>query len=163
MSDPDTNGAGGPIVRDTDELIDALASRREALGLSNEALEDIAGLAPGHVSKLLGPMRAKRPNLATLDVLLGALGVSFQLIEDPAKMALMKGLWEQRQAGAVRSRVGRAIRRALPPYVTAAEKGRMGGKKRWEGSSPEQRSAACRAAAQARWSRAAPATFERGP
>jgi hypothetical protein len=140
--------AGTPIIRDADELIEALAERKKAMGLSNSLIEELGGFADGYLAKLLGPGRVKRASLATIDRLTEIFGVSFVLVDDQDKVALMAARWkQQRQADASG---GQVIRRALPPSASV-ENGRKGGKKRWENSTPEERRAAARKAAAARW------------
>lgn len=46
-----------------DAVIEALRARKAALGLSNEVVDELAGLTDGHFDKVAGPSRTKRPNL----------------------------------------------------------------------------------------------------
>jgi hypothetical protein len=73
-------------IRDEAELIDALRARQHQIGLSDAGLEHAAGLAAGHVSKLLAPARRRSPTLATVDRLMSVLALSIVLVHDPSKM-----------------------------------------------------------------------------
>src|ERR1035437_4934735 len=53
-------------VTDYDEMIGALRARMAELGVTNETIGAIAGLAGGYVGKLLGPSRIK--NLGPLSL-----------------------------------------------------------------------------------------------
>jgi hypothetical protein len=144
--------ADAPLLRTADEVLDAVKARKESLGLSNAVLDEIAGYDPGRWSKAFGPSRDKCPTIATLMNFCDALGVSFVLVEDPVKARLVARRWTRRNETSVHhaSKVSQsAIRRALPHarkmFATA------GGKARWKDTTPEQRSAAARHAARARW------------
>jgi hypothetical protein len=139
-------------IRSAEELIDALAARKDALGFSNALLEEVGGFATGHIDKILGPTRLKKPSLSVLDALADMLAVSFVMVHDEEKKKRMATRWEERRQDQVRNngRVSQvAIRRARP--FVLAENARKGGLKRWAGSTPEERTAAARKAAAARW------------
>jgi hypothetical protein len=70
------------LIHDYESLVAALRAVKVHLGLSNETLEEIAGLARAHADKLLGPSRAKRIGPLTLGLLLGALGISLRVEVD---------------------------------------------------------------------------------
>jgi hypothetical protein len=42
------------MLRTPDDLIEALRARKDEIGLSNAVLEELAGMAAGHVDKVLG-------------------------------------------------------------------------------------------------------------
>jgi hypothetical protein len=133
--------AGALIVRDLpirngDGLIDALCERRDALGFTNELLDDLGGFYPGFTEQFLGPSRRRKPSLATLNAFTEILCVSFVMIDAPEKRRLMTVRCEARQVGLV-------------------DRAREGGRLRWKGISKEQRSAIARAAANARWAKRA--------
>jgi hypothetical protein len=44
---------------DHEGLVAALYARKEAIGVSDRVLDEISGLSPGHVSKLIGPGRER--------------------------------------------------------------------------------------------------------
>jgi hypothetical protein len=68
------------VLRTADDVIESLRARKDAIGLSNETLEDICGLTTGHADKVLGPSRVRSPSLALLMALVGALGLAVQLV-----------------------------------------------------------------------------------
>jgi hypothetical protein len=120
-----------PIIRSHDDLADYLHFRRNQLGLSNEALEQLCGMTKGHVDKLMGPARVKTLSKYTLDCLLAALAI--QLIPEPdlAGEAKMQGRWERRDEVQVRTvgRVSDVVMQRVRPHLFAAL-GRAGGIKR---------------------------------
>lgn len=69
------------IVTEVDELRRVLAARRRALGISQLALDDIAGLQSGYVAKLEAGTR--NPGPISLPCWLGALGLKLAVVTDP--------------------------------------------------------------------------------
>jgi hypothetical protein len=139
---------------DSDELIEVLAQRKDALGLSNAFCEGVGGFCEGHIDKLLGPSRARKPSLATLDALMDIFAVSFVVAEDPEKRARMHDLWERRAEAKVhppRKVSALMIKRARQTVLI--EQARKGGVARWKGMTAKQRSAAARKAIRARWAK----------
>jgi hypothetical protein len=136
----------GALIPDMATLLDALATRREELNVSNQYLEEVGGFTTGQIDKWLGPARAKTPSLPSLFVLMDLLGASFPaLVEDPAKMARMSDRWERRRMDHVRpTGVGRLTIRRARPHVLR-ELAKRAGKARWAGLSPEQRREAMKA------------------
>jgi hypothetical protein len=59
-----------------------LAERAAELGYSHASLEDVCGLAQGHVGKVFGPSRSKGLGFDTFYLLLPALGLKFILATD---------------------------------------------------------------------------------
>jgi hypothetical protein len=55
--------------------------------ISNAAVDELAGLTPGHWDKATGPSRVRMLTLVTLMALCGALGLAVQLVEDPREPA----------------------------------------------------------------------------
>lgn len=91
-------------VRSYDDLIIALRAMKEFLGLSNETLEEIAGLTRGHCDKLLGPRRSKHIGRQTLPLILGALGVRLRVEIDPEQAKRVAARWLRRNELQVRHR-----------------------------------------------------------
>jgi hypothetical protein len=125
---------------DHESLVAALYACKEARGISDRVLDEVAGLSPGHVSKTLGPGRERGLSQVTIDALLGALAVRLILVEDEAQAAIVKNRWETRDSRQLRSpaRVGAAFLRRARPAVMR-EFSRKGGLARWKGTSPELR------------------------
>lgn len=85
------------LIRNIDDLVEALRARKEAIDISNELLDHLAGLQPGYVSKVLAPTRIKGLGPISLPALLGALGVALVLVEDTAAIERVKDLWQKRK------------------------------------------------------------------
>ncbi len=90
------------VVRNYTELVDALARVKNFLQLSNETLEQVAGLCAGHADKMLGPSRAKTVGPRSLDLLLGALGLELVVRPNPEAAKKMASRWEPRDRKQVR-------------------------------------------------------------
>jgi len=91
-------------VRSYEDLIIALRAVKEFLGLSNETVDEIAGLARGHCDKILGPSREKTIGAKTLPLILGALGVRLKLEIDPDQAKRVASRWTRRNEKQVRPR-----------------------------------------------------------
>jgi hypothetical protein len=91
-------------VRSYDDLIIAIRAVKEFLGLSNETLEEIAGLTRGHVDKIIGPSREKKIGPQTLALILGALGIRLRVEVDPEQARCVASRWTRRNELQVRRR-----------------------------------------------------------
>jgi hypothetical protein len=151
---------------DYQSFVALLRARKEVLGLSDLALDELAGLTSGHVGKLLGPSQVRGIGPLTFGILLDALGLSGTLYVDPAKVASL-GKIEQRKASHVRSehRVGKtAIRRVMRELgrksmsmLTDGQRALLASKGERSCAaklSPAKRKAIARKAARARWRKA---------
>jgi DNA-binding phage protein len=120
------------VLPDEAALLDAIDARRIELGLSNTNLEQIAGLTAGHATKALGPSRKRSPTLATIDKVMLALGLSFVLVCDSAKIDRMSPSWRRRNEAQVRHRLGATtLRRACPAIM--GQLARKASRPRWAG------------------------------
>jgi DNA-binding phage protein len=118
-------------LADETALLSALSARQVELGLSNEALENLAGLCRGHVQKVCGPSRERSPTLRTVDRMLTALGLSIILIRDPEKFDRVTQ-HPRRDESHVRSRLSAGtIKRARPIIID--ELLRRAARRRWRG------------------------------
>lgn len=72
-------------VREYADLVEALRARRDALQITHETIDDIAGLSSGYAGKLLcnPPLRRLASMLGPM---LGALGLKLLVVEDPEAM-----------------------------------------------------------------------------
>jgi hypothetical protein len=95
-------GGSSMLLRTGNEILAALRARKNAVGLSNEALEHRAGLCGAFVDKMLGPSQTRVPSVHTLALLAGGLGAAFQLVEDPLARPIDPA--DRRQESRVRSR-----------------------------------------------------------
>lgn len=96
-----------------DELIDLLSDVRAARGLSCQHLDELIGLTPGHVNKILSPRREKGLSPTIFDALLPALGIRLAAVDDAEAIAQMQGRWEPRDETNVRHRGWRVSARTL--------------------------------------------------
>ena len=128
------------LLRTTNDVIETLRARKKALGLTNDALDTLAGTVRGHWDKCCGPARHKMPTLVSLMAWIGALGLAIELAEDPDTK--VRSRWERRSEGQV-SENGRiskvALQKARP--LVLAELARKGGVSWWANKSPEERRA----------------------
>jgi hypothetical protein len=111
MNDADVYGS----PQDYDALIAVFVRRAAELGISHAALDDLAGLADGFVSKVFGPSKVKRLGPMSLFVVLPALGLKITLVEDPDAL--------RRYGGRARRRQGRQAR--MGNFAQAAGKRTM--------------------------------------
>ena len=84
------------VVDHHEALLAALRHRVEELGLTLEAVENIAGLQAGYGSKILSTPPRKRMNAFTWFLLIQALGLRMVLEEDPELVERMRGRWTKR-------------------------------------------------------------------
>lgn len=80
------------VVRDPLELVQAFRARADLLDLPRELIDDLAGLARGHSSKLLATPPIKGIGPITMFPLAGALGFSIALIEDERRMVRINAI-----------------------------------------------------------------------
>jgi hypothetical protein len=125
---------------DYESLVAALYARKQALGVSDQVLDAISGLSPGHVSKLIGPGRVRGMSPISLTALLGSLALKLIVTENEPQAAIMRPRWEGRDQRQVRApaRVGAALlKRARPEILRSFSK--KGGHARWRGTTPALR------------------------
>jgi hypothetical protein len=138
-------------VTDYDEMIDALRARMAELGVTNETIGAIAGLAGGYVGKLLAPSRIKKLGVMSFGVMLQSLGLKLLVVEDTKTSAKMRPQWAQRKKAAPLVAMAR-----IPPRATwlfSSRSGRKAAKARAEKMSAAARSAIGLHAITVRWQR----------
>jgi hypothetical protein len=69
-------------ARDYEGLQTILRTRAEALKVSRETLDEIAGLPRGYGSKVLAPVPMRKLGPKTLGPMLGVLGLKLDVVED---------------------------------------------------------------------------------
>ncbi|PJG56628.1 hypothetical protein CVM73_03505 [Bradyrhizobium forestalis] len=79
------------------ELVEALRQRRDDLDVSNETIDAIAGFPERYTSKLLAPRAPRNLSYNSLGLILGALGVALQVVEDEEQIKRVKGRWQKRK------------------------------------------------------------------
>jgi len=161
LSNGDVDGAGQRIVGefcDYTGFVEALRVRVLELKTPVEALDAIAGLPKGYISKVTGARPVRRIGMKSLGEILGALGVKCQIVED------------EHALDSIRRRIGngqiRYMRRAATHTVIVTSKflrsiARKGNRERWKNTTPKQRSRAMRKLAKLRWHRASRAKAHR--
>jgi hypothetical protein len=139
-------------ARSHDELIQVMAERKSALGLSNEFIDNTIPLSDGHCDELLGPSRERGLSQITLDAMLAMLALKLVVVEDSEQAARMRPIWAGRDQRQIRpaARVGRSMIARARPYVVR-ELGRSGGQKRWRAIDPRLRSRLMSELAKLRW------------
>lgn len=104
------------ICRDHDSLVNALLARKADLGLS-DAWVDQNALSPGYMEKLSS--RERNLGKISLDGLMIVLGLQIALLEDPARVKLMRNAWEQGDSAKIHparsTAAAAAIERAAAP------------------------------------------------
>jgi hypothetical protein len=86
-------------VRDYGGLVEALRARCDELNVAGITLDDLAGLAVGHVNKLLCPQPMRVLGPVSLPALLGALGLQLIVAEDPEALARVQARLTPRTPG----------------------------------------------------------------
>ena len=106
-------------IRNYNDLIDALVAVKNFLQISNETLEEVAGLSKGHADKMLGPSTQKTIGPYSLGCLLRALGVKLVVAIDLAQLQRNEPLFEKRQDKQVRepARISRKLIDRVRPIV----------------------------------------------
>ena len=120
--------------------------------MSRETIDSVAGLTPGHASKMLSPTGIKKIGAKSLPLLLGALELKLLVIKDAEALARISSRLVPRKVRvsmrAVRNRrglhgiVSKKFLRKIAP---------LGGHARARTLSPAQRRRSARKAALARW------------
>jgi hypothetical protein len=147
-------------------LVEALRARQARLELSDETLDDVAGLTRGHTNKVLGPSRDRGIGSATLEAYLMALAIDLLVVENKQKLKQMRPHYEGRAASHVRTEhpIGKVVlSRAMSrlgqqrmAMLTSGERAyfaSIGGRSRATALSPEQRQSIARKGARVRWER----------
>ncbi len=144
-------------ITDYHGLIEALRARKDALGLSNEIVDELGGLTRGHTDKILGPSRNKNLSPMTFDVMLGVLALQVSLVPDIDAALKMESRWEKRSPAHVRAKCSLVSKKVLDsarPHILS-EMSAKGVEARKTKLTPIQRSKIARKAAKARWRLAA--------
>jgi hypothetical protein len=132
-------------------MIGALRARMAELGVTNETIGAIAGLAGGYVGKLLAPSRIKKLGVMSFGVMLQSLGLKLLVVEDAEKTATMRSKWDHRKKAAPLVAMLRTPPRAT--WLFTSRSARKVAKARAEKLSPAERSAIGLHAITVRWQR----------
>lgn len=159
-----------------DGLQAALKARSDEKGLTRSKLDELSGMAEGWSGKVLGAAQIHQFGMAGIAAMCFALGLCFELREDPEQEELMRPHWERGETRQARPnrlpRLGKtAINRFLPEVARemgrrggsrpmpahalkhASKRASKGGKARKRNMTRLQRQQAARKAAVARWAK----------
>jgi hypothetical protein len=92
---------GEYVIRNRDDLIEALRSRKDELGLSNAFVEHELQMSDGACDKAIGPTQRKGMSIPVLIDMVELFGARLVIQVDAATEARMKDRWERRDAGKV--------------------------------------------------------------
>jgi hypothetical protein len=142
------------IARNHDELVELLAQRKADLGLSNEFVDQIGGLAAGACDQILGPSRRKNLGKTSMDILLEVFAADITLTLSTEKLRRMEKRYEGRVKSQVRQppngRVSKHVMKRVAPLVRK-EFAQSGVEARMAMLTSEHRSGIARKAAKTRW------------
>jgi hypothetical protein len=93
---------GEYVIRNRDDLIEVLRSRKDELGLSNGFIEHQLQMGDGACNKILGPTQSKGMSILVLLDMIELFGLSLSLRTDAAAEARMQARYERRDAVKVR-------------------------------------------------------------
>jgi hypothetical protein len=115
------------LIRTENELVDYLRSRCDALRMSYETVDRLAGVADGFTGKLFARPPIKRMSSRTLEYYLAVLAIGLQPVEDPEQLERIKRRYDQRaerysEAVALNEPIKRVISRNFFRKI-----GRLGG------------------------------------
>jgi hypothetical protein len=145
---------GEYVIRNRDDLVEALRSRKDELGLSNAFVEAQLQMGDSACDKILGPSQAKGMSIPVMLDMIELFGARLVIQVDAETEARMQERWERRDAGKVHpprrlsAHLMRIARAQL--YLGLSE---LGNKARKAKLPPEARSRIARAAAISRWRR----------
>lgn len=129
------------IADDYTALLKAMRGRRMQLGLSQTDVDQLAGLPGGYLAKceamLTNPIakNARGMGRDSLPKIMGALGLRLAIVAEAEYQAE-----KIKKQGLIVKAKGENIEliQKLPTNRILAERGRLGGKKRWANMTPEQ-------------------------
>lgn len=139
-------------IRTYDDLHAVLRARVAELGVTREALDEIAGLPRGYTGKILGHGQVKRVGPISLEPLLTALGLKLVAVDDEEAIARFGPVVEQHRTVRPRNfELGPEVERRARELMH--ERAVSGGRARASKLTPEQRRQQASAAARGRWKR----------
>jgi len=138
-------------VRDYDGMIAAIRARMLEIGVTNETVDALTGLAGGYVGKLLAPSRIRNLGPHSLGAMLQSLGLKLIVVEDAETSKKMRPRWTQRKKAPPVVAMARIAPRAT--WLFTPRSGRKAAKARAEKLSPDMRRAIGLNAINTRWRR----------
>jgi len=145
---------GEYVIRNRDDLIEALRSRKDELNLSNGFVEHQLQMGDGACNKILGPTQSKGLSLFVLLDMIELFGGQLVIQVDAETEARMRERWERRDAGKVhppRRLSAHLMRIAATQFYKRLSQ--LGNEARKVKLPREARSSIARAAALSRWQR----------
>jgi hypothetical protein len=142
------------VIRNSDDMVEAFRARKEQLGLSNAAIEELLLMAAGTCDKYLGPTRSASLTWRVTEDVMTLFGVELVMRVNPDLEAKMLERLERRDERAVRpqSRLSKKLTKvATAQFYQHLSK--LGNEARKAKLPPEARSNIARAAALSRWQR----------
>lgn len=136
------------FVRDYEGLIEALRTRARELDLTNQTIDELAGLQSGYTGKLFGPRQVKTLGGISFGLLLQTLGLGIVVVEDAEALAAIAKRYEKRKS-APRVLAMASIPRAT--WLFGTRQARQNANKRAAKLSARRRSTIAKLAANARW------------
>jgi hypothetical protein len=85
------------LIHGMPELLDVIRARRDALNISHETIDELAGFPSGYTGKLLASDPVRGLGYMSLGGVLGALGMALVAIEDSAAAARVLKKWVPRK------------------------------------------------------------------
>jgi len=79
------------------DLLDVIRAKRDALNISHETIDNLAGLPAGYTSKVLAPIPIRGIGYTSLGDILGALAIALVPVEDTAQRIKVEGRWQKRK------------------------------------------------------------------
>jgi hypothetical protein len=142
------------IIRDYDDLINALRTRADALRMSRATISDLCGLPDGYAAKLLAATAPKTLGRKSLGLMLEALGLQLIVAEDPVALAKYEKRRTPRAEWQVRPNMLSIAGKRRREWLFSPEKAKECAALRMAKLSPEKRQKLARRAARARWRKA---------
>lgn len=121
-------------VRTLQDAVEVFRLMKERLGLTNDFMDDVGGLAKGHTDKVLGRSETKRIGYDTFALFAELCAVEFRVYVDMDAVKRMEQRWDERAPrwfpeDKRNKRVSKKLVEAAKPYVYR-DAGRSGGLKR---------------------------------
>ncbi|WP_213737069.1 hypothetical protein [Bradyrhizobium sp. dw_411] len=111
------------VITSMPGLLDAIRARRDELNISNETIDEIAGLPARYTSKLLSPIPVRGISHMSLTAILGALGIGLVVVEDTGQREKVAGRWQPRKRAPNRKLSGALLEPAIQPMLSSTNGG----------------------------------------
>jgi hypothetical protein len=85
------------LIYSMPDLLAVIRARRDALNISHETIDDLAGFPAGYTGKILAPVPLRGVGYMSLGAVMGALGIALVAIEDAAAASRVHQKWVPRK------------------------------------------------------------------